>query len=33
VLGWENTVPFESMVERLVISQLEVAKDSRPPYK
>jgi len=32
-LGWENTVPFESMVERLVISQLESAKDSRPPYK
>ncbi len=25
VLGWENTVPFDAMVERLVVSQLEVA--------
>jgi GDPmannose 4,6-dehydratase len=29
-LGWENTVPFESMVERLVVSQLETANDLRP---
>jgi GDPmannose 4,6-dehydratase len=33
VLGWENTVPFDALVERLVISQLETAKDSRTPYK
>jgi GDPmannose 4,6-dehydratase len=25
VLGWENTVPFDAMVERLVVSQLEAA--------
>jgi GDPmannose 4,6-dehydratase len=33
VLGWENTVPFDALVERLVVSQLETAKDSRAPYK
>ena len=29
VLGWENTVPFDVMVERLVASQLEAVKNSR----
>ena len=29
VLGWENTVPFDAMVERLVISQIEAAKSNQ----
>jgi GDPmannose 4,6-dehydratase len=33
ILGWENSVPFDTMVERLVVSQLEGAKGSRGPFK
>ncbi|MGA2052691.1 MAG: GDP-mannose 4,6-dehydratase [Opitutales bacterium] len=30
VLGWENQVPFEAMVERLVASELDAARRSTP---
>jgi GDPmannose 4,6-dehydratase len=31
VLGWENTVPFDEMVERLVDSQLDAVKNDLRP--
>ena len=33
VLGWENTVPFEVMVERLVASQMDAMSGSKPPFE